>query len=903
MVQGSSPALAAKCAADDCRVAELPPRHLPTSDSNFQNLVNQVVDLARELTGASGAAIAFRGEQGTICRATSGVGAPALGVRVDSSDGICKRCLDSGTPLWCEDIASDFRVPEVARAGGIRALAVVPIYVGGRVVGVLAVFSGVPRRFSVLQIRWLQQLAVWVRPAKGVAGEGRGFGSEASLLELACSKILGSRGSRSNALPSKGSRSELLRWAVGGSEISRSVLCSEVGRREVGRSNAGTRSQVDDRLWADVFIETQVPWKRFLESVCLHVVVVGLCSALAAFWPQEIETAPRMASGAHITYYPASQAFPAQAFPAYESNREAAEPSRQPAAAERALRPAHRRRKPAETSAASTSAESRTPEPQKMRASVMAAPALPKSSGGRGRKAGVDSAVVPPPGVVEARMRAGRLAKYSVVAPSPELGGGSGLRSSNGPGAAAVAPAPEVGGGGGLRASGAPNLAVVAPSPEIGGDAGLRTGGALKEAVIAPSVDARGLAGGAAGGGRGRAGGGSAGVGDIAIVPPAPSLGVHAMVGFGTRGPGIGNAQVVGAPPTVEAGSGGAGRSGRSGSLGNGAMRVVPPAPSVLGEGNSIGAGRGGSLAAGVSGSRVVGPPPSVQAGGNLGGRGNGGLGGGSAAVAPAPSVGSNLVGGRGVGGLGGGSQVVPPPPSAQAGNNFGGGRGTGGLGGSGSGVVPPTPSVAGIGEGGSGAGGRGGSIEMARSVGIQPSAAGSGNSSAGTGWSGASAGSGNSSAGGGIEAQANSAAESVIDLAHRIYQDVQLRVVSLAWAPPRSSYFSNFEVFIAEKWTSKKESQFIKLVYVFLPYQRRLSEFGRDALRTRRLRVTRDATCDESLMEIMWSDADHSPVGPGPAAPGRVGSRLASPSDRNNALPCYLTTADEYARALVQSQ
>ena len=103
-------------------------------------------------------------------------------------------------------------------------------------------------------------------------------------------------------------------------------------------------------------------------------------------------------------------------------------------------------------------------------------------------------------------------------------------------------------------------------------------------------------------------------------------------------------------------------------------------------------------------------------------------------------------------------------------------------------------------------------------------------------------------------------------DRKHPIFQDVQLRVISLAWAPPRSSYFSNFEVFIAEKWLNKKESEFIKLVYEFLPYQQRLSEYDSPDLTVRRLRVTRDSTCDESLMQMAWPEGDKGPAASHPS-------------------------------------
>jgi hypothetical protein len=119
-----------------------------------------------------------------------------------------------------------------------------------------------------------------------------------------------------------------------------------------------------------------------------------------------------------------------------------------------------------------------------------------------------------------------------------------------------------------------------------------------------------------------------------------------------------------------------------------------------------------------------------------------------------------------------------------------------------------------------------------------------------------------------------------------------------LSWAPPRSSYFSNFEVFIAEK-SFKKESQVIKLVYEFLPYQQRLSEYALSDLKVQRLRVTRDSTCDESLMQMAWPEGEN-----GTAGSHHSGDASALPSsDRNSALPCYRTTADDYRRAVSRSR
>src|SRR5437879_3323199 len=86
------------------------------------------------------------------------------------------------------------------------------------------------------------------------------------------------------------------------------------------------------------------------------------------------------------------------------------------------------------------------------------------------------------------------------------------------------------------------------------------------------------------------------------------------------------------------------------------------------------------------------------------------------------------------------------------------------------------------------------------------------------------------------------------------------IRLIGLALALPSSSYFSNYEVFIAERRISKVASQLIKLVYVSLPYQRRLSEYGLSNSRVYKLRVSRDRTCDESLLQMTWPETDPHP-------------------------------------------
>ncbi len=117
-------------------------------------------------------------------------------------------------------------------------------------------------------------------------------------------------------------------------------------------------------------------------------------------------------------------------------------------------------------------------------------------------------------------------------------------------------------------------------------------------------------------------------------------------------------------------------------------------------------------------------------------------------------------------------------------------------------------------------------------------------------------------------------------------------------WRLPSSSYFSNYEVFIAEKAMNKVKSQLIKLVYVSLPYQRRLSEYGLDTSKVLRLHVRRDSTCDESLLQMTWPENDPHPDSQHPAdSPGLSGK------DRSDLLPCYRTTADDNRKELSRAR
>lgn len=126
--------------------------------------------------------------------------------------------------------------------------------------------------------------------------------------------------------------------------------------------------------------------------------------------------------------------------------------------------------------------------------------------------------------------------------------------------------------------------------------------------------------------------------------------------------------------------------------------------------------------------------------------------------------------------------------------------------------------------------------------------------------------------------------------------EELPLGLLGLVFAAPGSSYFSNFEVFVAKRRLGK-DMQLIKLVYEFLPYQKRLSEYDLNNMPPRiiKLRVVPDPSCNESLGQIIQPAPDPTrQVTEYPKLPPALSS-----IDMNAVLPCYRTTATDFLKAM----
>ena len=435
-----------------------------------------------------------------------------------------------------------------------------------------------------------------------------------------------------------------------------------------------------------------------------------------------------------------------------------------------------------------------------------------------------------------------------VLPPSPELSQATSRRLGL-PGAGAVAPAPYVGSVSSRKQIGGSIAAVVAPPPNV--ETSMRNVGDIA-------------------------------IGHSKVVEPAPHLPMSERTAWGTERANLGNPSVSVVPPPPSVQRSGSVAGGRVGSFSSGGVQVVAPPPSVQGGRTSVG-DRGVSSFP-RPGVQVVPPPPAVQGAGNSAGTGrvNSLSSAGMQVIPPPPSVqgAGNLPGGGGINSLSGiGAQVVPPPPSVQSpGNGPGSGRGNS-LSGAGEQVVPPSPSIPGA-ENSTGDG-RVGSLSGVGPQGEGPSAREGGNSASG--------------ASGATDAHETVPPPPVKeDRLGTGTEELSVRLIGPALSLPTSSYFANYEVYIAERRIKKDQSQFIKLVYESLPYQRRLSEYALNSTKVFRLRAKRDQTCDESLLQMTWPEGD-----PHPGSQYSADSPGLSASDRNSMLPCYRTTADDYRRAI----
>ncbi|HKR83511.1 MAG TPA: hypothetical protein VJS37_05015 [Terriglobales bacterium] len=126
--------------------------------------------------------------------------------------------------------------------------------------------------------------------------------------------------------------------------------------------------------------------------------------------------------------------------------------------------------------------------------------------------------------------------------------------------------------------------------------------------------------------------------------------------------------------------------------------------------------------------------------------------------------------------------------------------------------------------------------------------------------------------------------------------EPIEVRLIAVEIAYPRTSFFANDEVLIAEQELAKNESRFVRLIYDFLPYQNPLSSFGLSYSLVHRVQAIRDTTCDETLWQVR--EFQRKSGAPSTQFKYAADSPIADLERRQARLRCFRVTSDDYENA-----
>ena len=829
-------------------------------------MLQLVSQRARMLTRSSGAAIALAHKGSMICRASVG-NAPTLGSRVDISTGFSGECVRAGSVLRCDNVDTDPRVDAAScRRLNIHSMLAAPIRLGGEVVGLLEVYSAQRFAFQDSDAAIVEHLAetVFLAPSSSKTTPARTPDPQ-------------------TPVPILSRAPKLLLQLEPAHCVFYGNLIDLLFPPQAAPLNLTSRPAT---FWPDVLVPSQVPWDRFGQSMLLHVMMVAALALVELGLSQRpmLRHSLLALNRSDIIYH-----LPRKYL--RHGSREGGLSSRQAprSAVDRQPVISVRRDSPRPTEASITPPKIELKHELRLLTIIAASdatvPAVPFSAttGNLRRTPGPTVGVVAPPPDVSgvSRTKDLALATPAVVEPAPSVH-------------PSIRQTAEISLG---------HLEIVRPAPDVAlpplSSLSIRaqaTQDRTATSVVPPPPSVRGV-------GNSRQRVSSMPAAGTQVVPPAPWL--QRLTSYLTTLPQV--RSVIVPPPPPVGGLGHSGGQNPSSSLATGA-EVVPPAPQLQ-SGNSYTRRNAGGLASAAAvppppsietlghpgarsgtsladtGAAVVPPAPQIQSGSGYA-RGNGGGLASAAAVPPPPSI--ETVGHPGARGgtslADTGAAVVPPAPQLQGGSSYARGNG-GGLATS---AVPPAPSIQSLGQ----PGGRSMSSLRPSATPIAPPMAAPNAASTKSGGQPMLA---SGLPGGLLPGEiTNSEEETSVD-PNVVSNASELNVnfIGPALVLPGSSYFSNFEVFIAEERLTRHQSRLIKLVYDFLPYQPRLSDLGPNYPTIDNLRATRDPSCDEPLRQMVtpantrgWPQA------------ARLQLSAKSSQQRQSTLACYRTNADDYRRA-----
>jgi GAF domain-containing protein len=123
-------------------------------------LLHEISNEALQATHATGVAIAFEKGLEFTCQGVAGVATPEIGSKLNAASGLTGLCVSTSSLQWCNNTELDSRVDaDACRLLGVRAIVIVPLLYGDRLVGLIEVFSRRPYAFGKRDLQILHDLA------------------------------------------------------------------------------------------------------------------------------------------------------------------------------------------------------------------------------------------------------------------------------------------------------------------------------------------------------------------------------------------------------------------------------------------------------------------------------------------------------------------------------------------------------------------------------------------------------------------------------------------------------------------------------------------------------------------------------------------------------------------------
>ena len=134
--------------------------------SDLEAALQLLVDRAKYITGASGAAIALVENGKMVCRASAGISAPEIGAYLQMDSGLTGESVRLKKLLRCDDVETDLRVNrESCRALGIVSVVVQPLVHDAKVIGIFELLSGKAYAFEERDISAVERLGEIIQTA------------------------------------------------------------------------------------------------------------------------------------------------------------------------------------------------------------------------------------------------------------------------------------------------------------------------------------------------------------------------------------------------------------------------------------------------------------------------------------------------------------------------------------------------------------------------------------------------------------------------------------------------------------------------------------------------------------------------------------------------------------------